>query len=220
MTKIISSFAIFIICTNSLISQNIQGTVMDVESQKPVPYVHLLNKCTYEQAVSDMEGRFQIQGRINDTIQFSSVGYHSGYQVVSKPESLAIKLFPVTYNLKQIDVYSKDPIPQIYRSEVSFDEKPNLLETLAHPISFLYYRFSKRERGKLEVRNLMEYERKMAKVSTIYTKELVQKLTGFTDEKLDDCFRFCNANIELSEGDDEFSVKYKILELLAKYREQ
>jgi hypothetical protein len=103
---------------------------------------------------------------------------------------------------------------------VSFDEKPNLLETLAHPISFLYYRFSKRERGKLEVRNLMEYERKMAKVSTIYTKELVQKLTGFTDEKLDDCFRFCNANIELSEGDDEFSVKYKILELLAKYREQ
>lgn len=220
LMKVYKLFTVFIICTNSLLAQNISGSVIEAESQKPISYVHILNKRTNAQAVSDTKGRFQIQGVVGDTIQFSSVGYYADYKVVSDAEVLDVKLYSLTYNLHQVDVCSKEPIPQIYRSEVSFDEKPKLIQKLTHPISFLYYRFSKREKAKLEVRTMMESERKMAKVLAIYNKELLHEFTGWTGEKLDDCFMYCNTNIELCEGDDQFSIKYKVLELLALYRKE
>lgn len=220
LTKIIKLVTILIICTNNLFAQNIQGIVTDALSQNPISYVQILNKRTNAQAVSDTKGRFQILGVVNDTLQFSSVGYYTGYEVVSGVEVVNIKLSVVTYNLNQVDVYDKEPIPQIYKSEVSFDEKPKLMQKLTHPISFLYYRFSKREKAKLKVRNMMEYERKMTRVMAIYNKELLHEFTGWTGEKLDDCFMYCNSKIELCEGDDEFSVKYKVLELITFYRKE
>ncbi len=220
LTKIVKTISIFIIGTNSLLAQNIHGTITDAASKKPISNVRILNKRTNAQSFSDTKGQFQIPGAVNDTLQFSYVGYYSAHKVVSDLEALGIQLNSLTYQLNQVDVYDKKPIPHIYKSDVSFDEKPKLLEAILHPVSYLYYRFSKREKAKLKVRKMMEYEQEMAKVMAIYNKELLQKYTGWTGKKLDDCFSYCNAHIELCKGDDEFSIKYKVLKLIALYRKE
>lgn len=218
----LSRFVLFILVlnVNVLFAQPIAGVVVDAGSQNPLSFVQVVNIRSGIALLADEQGRFQIEAQVGDTIEFRFVGYYVDRKVVVRFGDWFVKLYPLTHMLHQVDVYGKEPLPNIYKSDVAFNEKPTLKKALLHPISFLYFRFSKREKAKQQVRDMIDYEQKMAKVRAVYSKEMLHKYTGWTDARLDDCYAFCNANIELSPGDDEISIRYKVFELIALFRKK
>lgn len=198
-------------------AQSISGIVIDPDSKKPVPYATISVLNTKKGVTSDFNGKFQIEARINDTLFISCIGYHKIYEVVRSYDSMKILLPTHSYFLSEVKVLSEDEIPLMYKSVVFPGEEPGLAGAIVSPLSYWYYKLSKTEKSKRKVRNLMDYEKRMAKVMKIYNKELVKEYTGLNGLALDSCYIFCNYNIDLVENDTEFTIKYKLLKVLTDY---
>lgn len=204
--------------SNFIFAQKISGTVKDFSTNKPIPFVNIIHLNSQKGVVSDINGAFTINTKINDSIRFSAVGYQPKIRIISNYNTINILLIPLSYTIQEIQVKAEDEVPLRYKSEVFPDGEPKIGHAIVNPLSFWYYKLSKKEKSKKKYRDLMDYERRMAKVMKIYTKELVAEFSGLTGEKLDNCYRYCNANIELEEFDTEFSIKYKLLLLLTDYK--
>lgn len=205
---------------NALQAQKIDGQVINSVSGKPVPFVNISVVGSNMGICSDKNGMFSLDVAINNIIGVSAVGYEPKRLVVANIDSLVIELSPKRYRLDQVEVVEEDLNPLIYRSDVYPDKEPNLLNAVVQPLSFLYYKCSKREKSKRKVRDLIENERKMAGIYRIYNKDLIAEYTGFSGRKLDSCLIFCNAHINLTARDAEFMIKRKLLEVLADYNRQ
>ena len=59
----------------------------------------------------------------------------------------------------------------------------------------------------------MDYQKRMSKVMKIYNIELIAEFSGLSGKELEECYIYCNANIKLEELDDDFTIKYKVLEV-------
>src|SRR5690606_20720564 len=58
-------------------SVKVLGTIVDSESQSPVPFVHVYTTTHRNGTISDALGQFELNLRTPDTLIFSSVGYET-----------------------------------------------------------------------------------------------------------------------------------------------
>lgn len=211
---------IYFVCLGMpVLGQKLVGYVLDYETQGPVEMVNVIVKRTQEGCLTDINGKFEISVQLFDTVLFSSMNYEQNTIVVTTLGNKYYYLKAKTHNLNEVKVEADKAIPNMYKSNVFPENDPRVLSAVVHPTAFLYYKLNKKERSKQKIREDMAYQKRMEKVFTIYTKDLVAEFTGFTDQELEECFIYCTANIELEENDDEFSIKFKLLEILSKYYE-
>lgn len=207
----------FTLQVNSIMAQKVSGAIIDSDSKKPVPYATVTTPDNKKGVTSDFEGKFTIAINLNDTIVISSIGYHQIKYVIKNYEPITFLIPPQSYFLNEVKVKSEDDVPLMYKSVVFPEGDPGIGAAIVNPLSYWYYKLSKAEKSKREIRDLLDYEKRMAKVMKIYNKELVAEFSGLTGESLDLCFAFCNAKIDLVENDDEFTIKFKLLEVLTAY---
>src|SRR5436853_4409194 len=62
------------------------GVVVTADSLKPIPYVNVIIRNTWRGTVTDYFGFFSFVARMNDTIEFSSLGYKKSTFVI--PDTL------------------------------------------------------------------------------------------------------------------------------------
>lgn len=121
--------------------------------------------------------------------------------------------------LKEVQIYALNPdyegfkkevvgmeLPDVYKRlegiNLSEDERnmlanastgPNLLRNTpaANPISYFYNRFSKKEKMKRLASELEDRQEEVDIVQTKYNREMVQKITGLSDEEVVDFMMFC-----------------------------
>lgn len=86
------------------------GAIVESDSLRPMPFVHITVKNTDIGTISDYYGYFSFVAHPGDTISFSSVGYHKNYFVI--PDTLSQNSFSVihvmlkdTMLLKEFTVY-------------------------------------------------------------------------------------------------------------------
>lgn len=207
----------FMLSGNSIFGQKLVGYILDYDTQGTIEMVNVIVKRTQEGCLSDVNGKFEVTVQLFDTIVLSSMNYEKNQVVITTLSNKYFYLKPKSHNINEVTIEAEKETTNSYKSTVFPDDDPKVLSAVAHPTSYLYYKLNKKERSKQKVREEMEYQRRMEKVFNIYTKDLVAEFTGYSGDELDDCFIYCTANIELEEKDDEFSVKYKLLEILAKY---
>jgi hypothetical protein len=58
------------------------GVVVDGDSLQPVPYVNIIIKNTFRGTVSDFYGFFSFVAQVEDTVEFSSVGFRKSQYVI------------------------------------------------------------------------------------------------------------------------------------------
>ena len=63
---------------------------------------------------------------------------------------------------------------------------------IMHPVSGLYYRFSKEEQSKRKLQYLEEQELKQADVDDKYNRELISEITGLKENDLINFMGYCN----------------------------
>ncbi len=101
----------------------IEGIIVDADSLQPLPYVHLRARNTSLGAVTGGDGRFNIRVNVQDSIDFTIVGYHSFLLVPadSTPESLqgmTIKMLPRTYVLNEVKVKDYRDLTQYLQPKI------------------------------------------------------------------------------------------------------
>ena len=90
-------------------SMTCAGTISDSETGLPLPFVHVLQGNTLL-AVSDINGGFSLQVNLNDTINFSCVGFKPIAIIIEKGHSelpQMIRLQPTTLLLDEVTVSPK-----------------------------------------------------------------------------------------------------------------
>ena len=93
MKKILFFPLIFLLYSGSSFSQEspvnlvqFSGVVVTADSLKPIPYVNVIIHNTWRGTVTDYFGFFSFVARMNDTIEFSSMGYKKSTFVI--PDTL------------------------------------------------------------------------------------------------------------------------------------
>jgi hypothetical protein len=109
-----------------------------------------------------------------------------------------------------------DTTPVELRGE--FKKKPGVLAALAHPTSYLYYKFNKEEQEKRHTIAAIRTEREWQLFSLVYNKEIAGRLTGLEGEELDNFMVYFNAYSNLLFSASTYEVEKRVKEVFEEYK--
>ena len=226
-------------------SRVLRGQVVDSLSGKGIAYVQVFNESTRKFVISDTTGHFQTVLEGNDTLVFMCLGYLGEvYFVQDSPEFSfpTICLVPYQYPIEEVSITRYRDYNQFRHEflrvqpekdlEIAGLPKPNyrdiplLLDTnvlrsteflVFHPISFLYYNFSKEEKSKRKVFYLERQQREQVVIDRKYNRELIGKITGLSGEDITKFMWFCNFNHRFLYEASELEIVQKIDEKFREY---
>ena len=164
---------------------------------------HIINVTQHTGTVSDAYGDFKITANINDSISFSALGYEKLTIVLSESMynyGYIIKLKPKAYELEEVTIQPfQIDFPTIHKNEIYTSPLPNqgginipLPYALAHPVTYLYDRFSKEGKQKRYYNKVKEGTADFMLIGEKFNGEMVSQLTGLKDDELIAFMSFCN----------------------------
>jgi hypothetical protein len=106
---------------------------------------------------------------------------------------------------------SKDIIPASIKPVFKYE--PPVIVFFLHPVSYINYFTSKKEKEKRKMVKIIMSQ----KSDTLFTRELVQEVSGFKGDSLEKFIIYCNQNLRLEQNDDIFSVRKKVFLMLESY---
>jgi len=95
-----------------------------------------------------------------------------------------------------------------------FSRKPPIVAAFLNPLSYATYYLSNQEKEKRQLVKLFHQD----KIRQLLTPEIIQKVSGLEGEKLQQFMIYCNVNIHLTDKDNHFSVRRKVMELYIKFK--
>ena len=227
-----------------------KGKVIHANTGDPIPNAVI---AVYSQVVvysANEMGEFRIALLPGDSVRVAALGFEAAtYTVRQSPtneEGVAVlKLFPVSYQLKEVKVNGYrgvlDPLifPQLADDKPTIElnlpsyigsrmtktapnerplmGKPSPLSALFSPLSFGYSMFSKEEKSKRNLIEARSQEPILARRSYLANREIIALISGFEGKELDDFVIYCNLNIKLNSFDNGASATRKIEHLLKEY---
>jgi len=84
----------------------ITGAIVEGESLKPMPFVHITLKNSKIGTISDSYGFFSLVAHESDTIEFSSIGYHRNQFIL--PDSLAANSYSIIHAMLKDTILLKE----------------------------------------------------------------------------------------------------------------
>ncbi len=188
----------------------VSGKVVDAETGKPIPYVLVVNVKKGNGTQTDTAGRFLITMTKNDSLRFSSIGYHTLYwtladkNVRSKRYNTEIKLTPKVYNLPQVDVFAvrwKAFVYEIAHTKVEKNEAEERLKiwfdraiseedlkalTIAsRGVGFVIGGKTKYEKQLQQMQQMQRLEEIEKRVQQKFNPQLVSTITGLKGKELE-----------------------------------
>jgi hypothetical protein len=213
----------------------VSGQVVDEITGEKIPYAQVVNFRVHGSTMTDINGNFSIQADPSDTLTFKILGYKN--KIISVKEVLSITaankkigLTQVKYPIDSVEVVAhqlkmnlngipkgkSSNIPQELRSD-DFDSIPGVLTAVIKPLSYLHYKLSSSEKEKRATLAAIHSEHQWQILSLIYNKDVIQKITFLTGDKLDDFMAYCNAYINLPPNATTYDVEKGIKDLYIKY---
>jgi len=214
---------------------NLKGQVVDEASKEAIGYVQVLIMRIRGGTMTDATGKFSIQADPMDTITFKSLNYKDKRVPVSEITQgengvAIITLSSARILLNQVEVQASGPkvnmngipvgksvnVPVELRSNY-FASKPKVLAALTNPLSYASYYLSKDEKEKRTALTAIHSEKDWQILSLVYNKEIIQKISGYTGDALEDFMLYCNAFNALPVNANTYDVEKRIRELLVEY---
>jgi len=106
---------------------------------------------------------------------------------------------------------SKDIIPASYKPV--FKRRPPMAAFFFHPISYITYFTSKRERSKRRISKIIYSQKKKVQLSN----DVIKEISGFEDDELEQFIIYCNKNIKINTNDTESTLNRKVFLALEEY---
>lgn len=186
----------FLMCFDSVAvhaqeQHKVIGYLFEKPSERRVNNVNIRNLRTGNAVSSDHKGEFSIQGRLNDTLLVSKLGYKTLRIPIDGQRTFRIQIQPVSQMLDEVSIKQHNREDQLqdvlegYRKHGVYSEgKPGVLNYIFQPITALYERFSRRGRQARRFRSYMNNELEAQVVDRMFSVYRVQQLTELDDEDL------------------------------------
>lgn len=165
----------------------LRGKVVSADSLSPIPNVHIISNLSYFGTTSDLNGKFSMQIRENDSLRVSSIGYTTQIINISydsiDANNFEIMMVRDTIMIEEIDIFpyldyhtvkrivDNSPIAKPFIIKGANDNIENVLwqkprenpraNIIQNPIQTLYNRFNKKQRLKRKLeKNRRKYGEK------------------------------------------------------------
>ena len=197
----------------------VSGYILESETLRPIPFAHVLIPTTRLGVISDASGFYNILIESKDSLEFSAIGYevvHFGLPpgISSDYFSYNVLLKPIRYDLETYDFNQFNYARVVEKiRQMGVDEKAATLtdENLAKgvylsrpgtgillsgPFTRLYNKFSRQAREMAKLQELLNNENQAAVAQSKLTPELIETVTGLSQDDLDEFVRFCDMGTE------------------------
>jgi hypothetical protein len=204
----------------------IRGVIYEKDSNSVMPYVYVINKRTGSGAMSNLDGKFFITAKAEDTIICSYVGYLKEYIPVKTLKKNGKGEYVITMktpyiNLSAITVtsFKYKPYEREYMNQIIDRSQIRAIDALQSPFTAAYMQFSKRGRELRKLAKIFDEILIEEEISKKINPEIIRNLTG--DDKLDiEAFRkYC---LELSNyyilNHDGFELYNKVMDCYKRYK--
>lgn len=193
---------------------NVQIKVKDSLSGIHTMFYNLLayNTRSKETVLGSVDGNISIQGKMNDTIKVSSLGYGLSVCYV-KDSVIQLDVSATIAQLGTVSITARTPLEELKLERASLALKETRTVTGAamamSPITALYEAFSKTGKAKRLVAQ-MEYEDSKAKVlKELFRLYVDEEIILLEEDEFEDFILFMNINEEvLKKADDNDLIMY------------
>ncbi len=168
-------FAAVVSAFNCRAQIEITGIVINEKTKDPLPFVNIVVMETRQGVASDIEGRFRIQCRPGQTIQFLYVGFLPKSFVLSGTErKITVTMVESTTELGEVLIRAgENPALRVIRKTIANREKH-------HPSSLPSYSYNSYNKLSCAVKAVGSYSKKMK--DTVRVKEFVENNLVFVSE--------------------------------------
>ena len=228
-------------------TETVKGNVQSETSKSILQNVHVLNLTKVKGTITNNNGEFQIQAKLNDTLYFSYIGYKSLKIVVTNDlikfddntieltelafalEEIIIKPYQLTGYL-EIDVKNA-PVNTSTRYKII--GLPNLgyeagrrsrsgiskvIGAIFNPADFLNNLFKKKS-AKMDKLRLMREDKEIKNLlSTKFDREVLVQLLGVDKIDIDEILRNCNFSDTFIEQANDLQIMEAINECYDEYK--
>lgn len=197
----------------------ITGRIINCKNHYGVGYAQIYNESRRQGYITDSLGYFSSSVQIGDTIAILSLGYLSKVVVITDSlinSRLVIRICPRSYPIEEVEVEMPRTYKQLKKAILAYQPEefkvegvpegkpidvPLLLDTtylksggfaIFHPVSFLYYNLSKKEKTKRKAFYLQKQEEQRPAIEKKYNREIVKEFTGLEGDELTNFIGYCN----------------------------
>lgn len=220
------------------------GRVIDSEDATGIHGAHIQNLSQQKFTVSNQEGYFHLPVRAGDSIWISCIGFESiGYVVGKKwmeKEVIRFRMHPDTILLDAVTIYKMpterqfkrqildhQPVDTSFRvfgmpeniplvTEEEFQNDQFNLYSGRSPIGMIYSRFSKKEKEKRKMIEILSEQKDRSIIKEKFNREIVAQITELEGDDLTDFISFCDFKEDFLLNSTQFQIAEAIA---AKYKE-
>ena len=183
----------------------LDGWVLDGHSKETVPGVHVINKRTLKGTITDINGYFEIDLTLGDSIIFSSIAYKYFYFIYNNDSTqikeVIVAMEEQNYLLDEVSVFSyelttnkpkeiilqKPAIPS--NDEI---EDPRIIEAgMNNPAEYLYNLFGSKPRQLRKLAQLKAEDAYRSKLEESNNRQSIMRLTGLDRVELEAFMFYC-----------------------------
>jgi hypothetical protein len=251
-------FLFFLLVGVSLLGQNtkknqidqskhlLKGKIIDGKSKKALTNAHIINLNTVTGTVSDSNGRFKTNVKVNDTIYFSYVGYQSIKLKISndlvKGNDIEIAMFELPIDLDEvvvkpyqligvlevdaknvpIDKFARihiNGLPQTYEIGAPIQKKYNtIIDAVYHPVDFMYELFGKKPKQLRKLKKLRSEDALREMLEEKANREVLMEYLEMDKSQLNVLLDYCNYTDYFIKKASDLQVIEAVLECYENYK--
>lgn len=210
-------FLLVFICITTGFSQtkqHVKGTILNDISFLPIEEVNVINLTKVKATVSRLDGTFDIEANLNDSIHFSYPGYVAIKLKVTndwlKDENIKIYLTDQGYSLDEIFInkYQLTGYLEADTKLIALDERMNYqmdrgtsrlgyynnasIGSYYSPVDVVYNIFKGKTRNLKKLETIKEDQNMIALLQTRYDREMVCGLLSITREEIVKTLQSCS----------------------------
>ncbi|GAA4279217.1 carboxypeptidase-like regulatory domain-containing protein [Aquimarina mytili] len=227
-------------------SGTVSGKVLNASTDKKLENVHIVNLSQVIGTITNDEGDFSIQAKVNDTLYFTYIGYKplkvrvtndwvKFGEVKIKMTELGIALEEVVVADVQLTGYleidaKRIPVYNNYRYSISGldsgyeggNKQPGavnkVLGAIFNPADFLYNTFSKRSKELRKLRKMKKDDKIRNLLQTKFDRETLMALLQVDRLDIDEILRNCNYSVDFIKFANDLQILDAISECYEEYK--
>ncbi|MBV6647801.1 MAG: hypothetical protein KI790_20245 [Cyclobacteriaceae bacterium] len=226
-----------------------KGQLLDLSDSSAIAFAHIRNLSTDLGTTSSFQGKFQMIASAGDSLWISMVGYRSIGLIVTpdfldRPfwriyverdtvmlDEVVIHELPSEESFRQqvLEYQSVDTSFQLFGIPSAGPTENKLLNekviksplfALAHPVSFLYYNTSKKEKEKRKMHKIRKNADNTRLIEQKFNRDFVAELTKLEGDKLTYFIAYCNFSEEFILKNTKFRIAEVIQEKLVAFENE
>ncbi len=208
---------LLVVFFNAKAQKPLEGVILDQVSNQVLDQIHIINITNKTETVSDARGEFKIQAKLNDLLEFRSLGYTTDTVLVINFKRLKHYLKADVNNLRAVSVNGTSNYKEQYAQTLN-KANPILLKPgrglLFYPSSY----FSREGRQARYFKRMIKKEQAELKIDQMYNRKTVAAIIPLNQPELDAFMMLYRPSLAFVSRADAEDFKFYLMDAYDKFK--